>query len=129
MLTGGACRTEIRIRCRSTRKNRDIPFAGYFKDENYTQRVTGGVSKAQAHKYYANISPTKVQMLACAPMEVEETIYAVSFQDALIKYRRRTYDYNYLYEPMTADNYQQYATPARSKEEFFDTNQGLNKKI
>ena len=129
MLTGGACSDGNKNTVQEYEEKSGYTFCGYFKDENYTQRVTGGVSKAQAHKYYAKYQPDKVQMLACAPMEVEETVYAVSFQDALIKYRRRTYDYNYLYEPMTADNYQQYATPARSKEEFFDTNQGLNKRF
>lgn len=129
MLTGGACSDGNKNTVQEYEEKSGYTFCGYFKDENYTQRVTGGVSKAQAHKYYAKYQPDKVQMLACAPMEMEETVYAVSFQDALIKYWMRTYDYNYLYEPMTADNYQQYATPARSKEEFFDTNQGLNKRF
>lgn len=129
MLTGGACSDGNKNTVQEYEEKSGYTFCGYFKDENYTQRVTKGVSKAQAHQYYAKYQPDKVQMLACAPTEVEETVYAVSFQDALRKYWTRTYDYSHLGEPLTTQNYQEYATPAKNKEEFFDINQGLNKRF
>lgn len=65
-------------------------FCGYYQDEDFTQPVTVQVTKETADKYHAKYQPDKVQLYKEKPVDLERTIYATNFFDAIHVYLEET---------------------------------------